>query len=87
MEIIILLVFFTALCFSVCYFIVIKGERQNLIVSIVALIITVFLIGALCGIKKGESNVLKGKPTYRMVINYQETDSIASKKDTAYVLK
>ena len=66
------------------------NKKDILVILLLTLCLTVdtFGIGLTIGVKQGESNVLKGKPTYRMLVNYQMTDSnFYEIKDTTYVLK
>jgi len=87
MDIYILLSFFAAFVGILTFLLLKKAEYSVILLYILGLVLDVFLIGVFCGIRMGESNVLKGKPTYRMVINYQKIDSVVSIKDTTYILK
>jgi len=76
---------FLVIC--VTYFIIKKTDILVVLLLILCLVVDAFGIGLTIGVKQGESNVLKGKPTYRMLVNYQMADSVCEIKDTTYILK
>ena len=83
-----LLAIYGFLVICIAYFIINKKDISVILLLTLCLVVDAFGIGLTIGVKQGESNVLKGKPTYRMLVNYQMTDSnFCEIKDTTYVLK
>jgi len=88
MEIITILCLIYSLVIGILTYLIVKEKNVFLIfLFIILLVITVSILGFFVGTRTGESNVLKGKPTYKMVINYQKIDNVVSVKDTTFILK
>lgn len=76
---------FLVICIE--YFMIKKKDVLIILLLVLLLVVVTFEMGLTIGVREGESNVLKGKPTYRMLVNYQMADSVCEIKDTTYILK